>query len=86
MVFDGAGRDKRARPMIRKDYILIARAVASMDLNAKDKRHVADCLARELKADNVAFKPHTFHIACGTETSATSEALADVRAWQKRRK
>lgn len=78
--------------MTRKDYVIIARAVASLDLNARDKRHVADCLARELKADNAGFKPSVFHKACGTdrddktETSATSEALADVRAWQKRRK
>jgi len=72
--------------MTRKDYVILARAVASMDLNARDKRHVADCLARELKAENGAFKPSEFHKACGTETSATSEALADVKAWQKRKR
>jgi len=72
--------------MTRKDYVILARAVASMDLNARDKRHVADCLARELKAANDAFKASEFHKACGTLDNPTSEALADVRAWQKRKR
>jgi len=72
--------------MTRKDYVIIARAVASLDLNARDKRHVADCLARELHAENAGFKHAEFHKACGTLDNPTSEALADVKEWQRKRR
>lgn len=63
--------------MTRKDYVAIARAIESIDLEKSEYavkndyevfatlNLVIDALAEVMKADNPNFDPHKFREACG---------------------
>ena len=51
--------------MSRKDYVLIAGVIKSLELSAEAKALIAKEFASALKSTNSAFKPERFMEACG---------------------